>query len=167
MSTTERREPANWREGRRLRAWELSQQGWQQQRIAEALGVSAGAVSQWLKRARAGGGAAALYHRKPPGKRCRLTPEQQAKAVACLARGATAFGFVGERWTQARVREVLRREFGVLYHPSHVSRLLATWGWSRQRPQRRARQRDEAAIQQWREEQYPALQKRGRSKAAP
>ena len=46
--------PADWREGRRLRAWELHEQGWSQTSIAQALGVTQGAVSQWLKRAQAG-----------------------------------------------------------------------------------------------------------------
>jgi transposase len=158
-------EPTNWREGRRLRAWELSQQGWRPQRIAEALGVTPGAVSQWLKRAREGG-ASALRERKPPGKAARLTPAQQAQAPELLRRGAPAFGFAGERWTQKRVRAVLQREFGVTYHPSHISRLLARWGWSRQRPARRARQRDEAAIQTFREATFPALEKRGRATGA-
>jgi transposase len=166
MSIVRGKEPANWREGRRLRAWELFQQGWKPQRIAEILGVTPGAVSRWLKRAREGG-RSALQHRQPPGRPPRLSREQQAQVPALLRRGAVAFGFRGDRWTQQRVREVLRREFGVTYDPSHVSRLLARWGWSRQQPVRRARQRDDAAIRGWREEQYPALVKRGRAKAAP
>jgi len=59
------------------------------------------------------------------------------------------------------VAEVIRREFGVTYHPDHISRLLDRWGWSRQKPIRRARQRDEAAIQEWLEKRYPALVKKG------
>jgi transposase len=59
------------------------------------------------------------------------------------------------------VAEVIRREFGVRYHPDHISRLLDRWGWSRQKPIRRARQRDEAALQEWLEKRYPALVKRG------
>src|SRR5574341_498033 len=47
--------PESWREMRRLRAWELKRKGWKQKAIAEALGVSEGAVSQWVKRAEAGG----------------------------------------------------------------------------------------------------------------
>jgi predicted transcriptional regulator len=42
----------DWRDGRRRRAWELKEQGWKQIAIAAALGVSPGAVSQWLRRAR-------------------------------------------------------------------------------------------------------------------
>jgi predicted transcriptional regulator len=55
MDNSLSKEATDWREGRRLRAFELNQQGWSQQRIAEALGVSKGAVSQWMKRARHGG----------------------------------------------------------------------------------------------------------------
>jgi transposase len=165
MTRAKTSEPNSWREGRRLRAWALYQQGWPVGKIAAALGVTHGAVSQWLTRARQEG-EAALRDRKRPGRVPRLTPEQQAQAPTLLARGAEAWGFKGERWTRARVAEVLRREFGVQYHPAHVSRLLAGWGWSLQKPQRQAVQRDEAAIQQWREQQFPALEKRGPATAA-
>jgi transposase len=166
MTSEPTKEPTTWREGRRLRAWTLFQQGWKVGRIAEALGVTHGAVSQWLARARQGG-EAALHDRKRPGRVPRLTPGQQAKAPELLARGAAAWGFRGDRWTRARVAEVLRRAFGVKYHPAHVSRLLAGWGWSLQKPQRQAVQRDEAAIREWREARFPAIEKRGRAKAAP
>jgi DNA-directed RNA polymerase specialized sigma24 family protein len=52
----------DWREGRRRRAWELKEQGWKQQDIAAALGVTPGAVSQWLSRARQGGVEALRRH---------------------------------------------------------------------------------------------------------
>lgn len=152
--------PTTWREGRRRRAWELYQQGWRQRQIARALGVSEGAVSQWLTRARQEG-EGALQSRPHPGRSPRLAPEQQAHILAVLRQGATACGFRGDRWTQKRVREVIRRECGVTYHPAHVSRLLHGWDWSRQKPARIARQRDEAAIQEWREIRYPALIKKG------
>jgi transposase len=58
--------PRTWKEARRLQAWHLKQQGWPQRQMAEALGVSEGAVSQWMKRAH-DGGAEALRHRPPPG----------------------------------------------------------------------------------------------------
>ena len=75
--------------------------------------------------------------------------------------GGKAFGFRGDRWTRQRVAQLLQRELGVSYHPTQVGRLLGRWGWTRQKPVRRARQRDEAAIRAWREEQYPALVKKG------
>ena len=55
--------------------------------------------------------------------------------------------------------EVIRREFGVRYHPAHVSRLLAKLGLSSQKPQRLADPRDEAAIERWKEERWPELKK--------
>ena len=149
----------DWREGRRLRAYELSQQGWKQKAIAAALGVTEGAVSQWLARARAEG-CAALGKRSSPGAPPKLTGDQKAALPALLLRGAPAFGFVGEVWTAARVAAVIEREWGVRYHPSHAARLLRACGWSRQRPARRARQRDEAAVAAWHDERLPAVKKR-------
>src|SRR5437764_14905164 len=119
MATTTMSPPRDWREARRLRAWGLKQQGWQQQMIAAALGATPGAVSQWLKRA-AEGGAAALRTRLRLGPTPRLTPEQRARMPELLARGAEAYGFAGDGWTPPRVAAVIEREFGVHYHPAHV-----------------------------------------------
>lgn len=150
---------SDWREGRRLRAWELHLQGWKQPAIAQALGVTQGAVSQWLQRAQEGG-AQALRRRKAPGAKPRLTAEQRAQIPQLLQRGAEAFGFRGDVWTRGRIAEVIRREFAVSYHPSHVGRILRACRWSRQKPVRRARQRDEAAIRRWQEERWPEIQKK-------
>src|SRR5215831_4012687 len=155
----------DWREWRRLRAWELKQQGWQPRAIARALGVTEGADSQWVRRGRQGG-SAALRHRPPPGPSSRLTPEHLAKLPLLLARGAEAFGFRGQIWTARRVTEVIRREFGVQYHFSHVGSLLRAAGWSPQKPLRRASQRNEAAIEQWRSARWPTLKKGLSARAA-
>ena len=157
------KEATDWREGRRLRAFELKQQGWSQQRIAEALGVSKGAVSQWMKRARQGGGVEALKRQLAPGATPRLSEEQRAKVPELLERGAEAHGFRGDVWTCERVATVIRREFGVSYHPAHVSRVVRMLGLSLQKPQRRAEQRDEEAIDNWKEKKWPSL-KKGRSR---
>ncbi len=135
----------DWNEGRRLRAWELKQQGWKQQDIAAALGVSASAVSQWCKRA-APGGAEALRRRPAPGPRPKLTAEQEQEVLAILARGAEAWGFRGDVWTTHRVARVIRQAFGVRYHPAHMSKLLRACGWSLQRPRKQASQRSQAAV---------------------
>src|SRR5215208_40314 len=157
--------PRDWREGRRLRAWELHEAGWSGVRIAEALGVTRGAVSQWLRRGRVGG-REALRTQPRPGKQPRLTAEQRARRPALLSEGAEAYGFVGDVWTTGRVAAVIKRAFGVGYHPAHVSRLLRRIGWTLQRPVKRASQRNEAAVTAWREREWPALQaKRGLSSA--
>jgi transposase len=161
MDNSLSREATDWREGRRLRAFELKQQGWSQQRIAEALGVSKGAVSQWMKRARDGGGVEALKRQPAPGATPRLSEDRRARLPELLAQGAQAHGFRGEVWTCERVTIVIRKEFGVSYHPAHVSRLLKALRQSLQKPQRRAEQRDEEAIEHWKEKKWPSL-KRGR-----
>ena len=147
------------REYRRFRAWELRQQGWKQQDIADALGVTQGAVSQWLKRAKEGG-PSALRRRKAPGAKPRLTPKQKAQIPELLKRGPEAYGFRGDVWTRERVGTVIRREFGVSYSQVHIGRILKELGWTRQKPVRRARQRDEEAIQRWQEERWPELEKK-------
>jgi transposase len=159
MNNSFSRKATDWREGRRLRAFELKRQGWPQQRIAEALGVSKGAVSQWMKRARERGGVQALKRQPAPGARPRLSEDQHAKLPELLAQGAQAHGFRGEVWTCERVAIVIRREFGVSYHPAHVSRVVRSLGLSLQKPQRRAEQRDEEAIEHWKEKKWPSLKK--------
>jgi transposase len=159
MDNSLSKEATDWREGRRLRAFELKQEGWSQQRIAEALGVSKGAVSQWMKRARQGGGPKALKRQPAPGATPRLSEDQRAKLPELLAQGAEAHGFRGEVWTCERVAIVIRREFGVSYHPAHVSRVVRALGLSLQKPQRLSEQRDEEAIGRWKEKKWPSLKK--------
>jgi transposase len=148
-----------WDENRRFRALKLHEQGWLQVEIAEALGVTKGAVSQWLSRARREG-SDALHNHFPPGPTPRLTEAQRAQLPSLLQRGAEAFGFSGGVWTTARVAEVIRREFGVTYHRAHISKVLREVRWSLQKPARRAVQRDEKAIEHWRENRWPALKKK-------
>jgi transposase len=152
------RSPTNWKEARRLQAWHLKQLGWPQRQIAVALGVSEGAVSQWMKRARKAG-PDALRRRPPPGAPRRLPPDQLARLPEFLQRSPTAYGFRGQVWTRGRVAEVIRLEFGIGYHPTHVGRLLKAVRWSPQKPARHARQRDEAAMARWRTETWPAIKK--------
>lgn len=139
---------ADWREERRKHAWALKQEGWPQKEIARALGVSAGAVSQWLKRAHEAGGTEGLKRRPAPGKTPRLRGAQRAQLPALLARGAEAYGFRGDVWTAKRVAQLIADTFGVRYHRDHVSRVLRQLGWSRQRPVTRATQRNAEAIKQ-------------------
>jgi transposase len=80
---------------------------------------------------------------------------------ALLHRGPPAYGFRAELWTRSRVAAVIRLEFGVCYHPRHAGRLLDAIRWSPQKPARRARQRNEAAVVRWRDDIWPAI-KRGR-----
>jgi transposase len=94
-----------------------------------------------------------------------LDAQQHAQLVALLLEGPAVFGFRGEVWTCQRVAHVIQVQFGVVYHPAHVSRILAHLGWTPQKPIIRARQRDEAAIAAWYTERWPALKKSAGEKA--
>lgn len=154
----------SWKEERRKRAWTLYQTGWRQKDIAEALGVTPGAVSQWIKRGLEGG-EAGLAEQPKSGAPLRLSEADRQKLPELLERGAESFGFRGDLWTCARVGKVIQREFGVKYHPAHISRILKDLGWTPQKPIRRAKQRKEAEIQRWKEERWPELKKRPPKKA--
>jgi transposase len=156
---------SDWREARRFRAWELKQKGWKQTRIAEALGVTAGAVSQWFTAAREAG-LAALRSRKGGGPKPRLSEGQLQRLPELLARGPEAYEFRGAVWTRARVRAVIKQEFGVAYSIEHVGRLLSKIDWSRQKPVERASQRDEEEIARWHEETWPELEKKPSASSA-
>ncbi|HEX4203840.1 MAG TPA: winged helix-turn-helix domain-containing protein [Ktedonobacteraceae bacterium] len=151
--------PKDWREGRRLRAWQLYQQGWKQKDIAQALGVTGGAVSQWMSRAKKAG-PHALRHQPPPGPQPKLTEAQRAQLPDLLAKGAEHYGFRGAVWTTARVAALIKEQFGVTYHPAHCSRLLRTIKYSVQKPEEEAAQKNEQEISTWREECWPALKKK-------
>lgn len=158
--------PKDWREGRRLRAWQLREEGWKQKDIAAALGVTEGAVSQWFKKAKTRG-VEALRHQPPPGAQPKLSLQQRAQLPALLALGAEAFGFRGQVWTTERVAQMIQQQFGVSYHPAHCSRLLREIKYSQQKPIQKATQRDEAAIQRWKDEHLPELKKRPKMKIEP
>lgn len=126
---------------------------------AEALQVSLSSVKRWKKAFRQGG-ETALEVKRPPGAKSRLSPEQRDRLRQIVIAGPLAAGFATDLWTCARVALVVRREFGVSYHPDHVGRILRDLGFTPQKPQRRARERNEAEIECWRREDWPRIKKR-------
>jgi len=107
-----------------MQALELKQLGWMQRAIAVELGVTEGAVSQWLAAARRGGQDALVSRLSQSGTTPKLTPEQVNLIPEFLGHGSEAYGFRGEVWTCARIAGVIAQEFGVRYSKSQVSRLL-------------------------------------------
>jgi transposase len=153
--------PVGWREWRRLRAWQLKQEGWHQRTIAAALDASEETVSRWLARA-SEGGPEALRTRASPGRPPKLSAAQKRLIPEFLWHGAEAYGFRGDLWTCARIATVIKEEFGVPYHKGHVARLLKELQWTPQVPIIRALQRDEEAVRRWRVEVWPELQRLAR-----
>jgi len=145
-------------EQRRRLAVALVQQGMRQAEVARAVGTSRASVARWCQAFQRGGekGLAAKPH---PGLRPRLTDRDRQRLARLLLKGARTHGYSTELWTLARVAEVITEHFGVLYHPSQVWRILRAMGWSCQKPERRARERDEEAIQQWRQQEWPRIKK--------
>lgn len=139
-------------------AAELFEQGIGPAEVARRLGVTVGAASQWRKAFRERG-KEALRSKPHPGSRPKLPRSKWPAVAKALLEGPRAHGFPTELWTLARVAKVIRRRFGVRYDTSQVSRILHAMGWSRQRPARRARERDEQQIESWRREQWPRIKK--------
>ena len=152
---SKQRTDKSWREYRREQAWILKQQGWKQKDIAAAMGVSEGAVSQWMVRGRQG----ELAARPVPGKAGKLSVAEKAKLVEVVQAGAVAAGFEGEVWTAGRVGQVIVERFGVRYSERHVRRLLRQLGLTLQQPVKVASQRNEQAIQAWQASGWIALKK--------
>jgi len=127
--------------------------------IARRVGVSHQIVSDWRTAWRQGG-RDALRSAGRAGRKPKLCDEQLAGIVAALTRGAEANGYPTDLWTLARVADVIERVSGVRYHPGHVWYLLRErLKWSRQRPARRASERNEAAITQWVQRRWPQIKK--------
>ncbi|MFD2574686.1 winged helix-turn-helix domain-containing protein [Spirosoma soli] len=142
----------------RRRCVELKNLGWRQTAIAQALGLTPGWVSRTLKAYREQGQTALLW-RKRTGAPTRLSAEQLTQLVGELNKGAEYHGFPGHIWTRPRVNEVIKKLFGVSYDPSQVGRLLKKVGWTRQKPQTKARQQNPERVEQWRSERLPELKK--------
>lgn len=149
-------------ERRRFRALELLRQGYPPVDVARQLGVDRRSVRRWQASFRRRG-ARGLKARPAPGRPPRLQPPQKRQLERALLRGAQALGFASNLWTCPRVAELIHRRFGVRYHVDHVSRLLHGLGWSPQKPQRRAVERDEAGIARWVKQTWPAFKKKPRA----
>jgi transposase len=167
MSTNRRKQQARQRgaqqrverQARRERAAVLFAQGRSQAEVARALGVSRQSAHLWHTRFTQGG-VDALRSRGPSGPDPKLTDAQLAKVEEALLAGAMANGFDTDLWTLERITVVIAQLTGVRYHPGHVWVILRQrLGWTLQRPERRASERDEQAIQHWVQHEWPRIKK--------
>lgn len=146
-------------ERRRRRAVALLERGESPTLIARVLRTSRSSLYRWREMSRAHSDGLAA---KPvPGRPRRLTAEQQQKLARLLLQGAPAHGWETDLWTCKRVAAVIRRAFGITYHPEHVRKILyRRLHWSSQKPERRARERDEEEIARWQRKEWPRIKKR-------
>ncbi len=152
------RGPAALLEDRRRRALNLLDQRFSLHEVARRIGCAASSVLRW-RNARKKGGPQALQVRFSPGRPPKLSRPQKRRLLQLLLRGALAHGYRTDLWTTARIAEVIRRSFGVRYHPDHIGRLMHQLDWSYQKPERRARERDEAKIERWKRKRWPQVKK--------
>lgn len=151
-------------ERRRLAAARDLLDGMSQADVARKYDVKRASVCRWNATLRRDG-IEALRLRKARGREPALGPRQRAKLERILVAGAAKYGFETDLWTIPRVTKVVRQEFGVRLHKANVHRTLRRMGFTWQKPARRARERDEAAVQQWVRTEWPKIVKKGRGPA--
>jgi putative transposase len=127
--------------------------------VAQKVGAAVSAVWQWRETFRRKG-AQGLAAKPAPGRPRKLTARQRQRLPKLLARGARAYGYANDLWTTRRVASVIERQLGVDYHPAHVSRILADLGWSCQKPERRALERNATAIAHWKRYRWVEIKKK-------
>ncbi len=153
-------------EMRRVIGGRLLQEGKGVRAVARIVGVTPTSVLRW-KKVLEKEGVEGLKAKPHAGRQPRLTAEQKETLEAILRQGPVANGFATDLWTLKRVAQVIERHFGVRYHVSQVWKILRGLGWSAQKPERRARERDEEAIRIWREERWPQVKKSRRKRLQP
>ena len=125
--------------------------------LAEEFGVKPGTIRTWRLRLQARGSLEATL---TTGRPTRLTDAQVAGLLETLQRGPDLQRFPDGRWTTPRVREVIGLQYGVWYDHDWAGKLLHRWGFSWQKPVRRAREQSPEQIEAWLEAPLPALEKK-------
>jgi transposase len=146
-------------EKRRRRAVQLLRSGQALAAVARQVGASVSSVFRWWHTYQQEG-QRGLRAKPTPGRPGKLSDTQKRKLVSVLMKGPRHQGYATELWTLKRVTRVIQQECGIRYHPAHVWKVLTGLGWSCQKPERRAVERDEAAIARWTREDWPRIKKR-------
>jgi len=123
------------------------------------VGASPSSVTRWCQTYQKRGDAG-LAAKPPPGGKSKLTARQRKLLVQRLLKGAKANGFSTDLWTCPRIVELIEQRYGVRYHVDHIPRLMASLGWSSQKPEKRAVERDEARIARWVAKDWARIKKR-------
>jgi transposase len=133
---------------------------------AETVGVNRRFVGQWVKVAAQGGEAVLAGRRRGrrPGEQKALSAAQEDRLGDSIARGCPdQFGLSFTLWTRQAVRALIARETGVWLTLPVVGRYLRAWGFTAQRPARRATERQEGAVRAWLESTYPAIARKAKA----
>jgi transposase len=126
--------------------------------VGRQIGCAAVSVMRW-RDARRRGGEQALKVGFSPGRPWKLNQGERKRLVRLLLKGSLAYGYRTNLWTTAGIAELVEREFGISYHRDHIGRLMHSLGWSVQKPERGALERDEEEIARWKREEWPRIKK--------
>jgi transposase len=143
---------------RRRKALALVDDGLSLNEAARRLGCPASSVMRWRDQ-RDKEGDSVFTVRASPGRPSRLNDRQKKAIGSIILKGAIAAGYRTELWTTSRVAEVIEKRFGISYDRNHVGRILHAIGLSCQKPDRRALERNEERIEQWKSEEWPRIKK--------
>lgn len=146
-------------EYRRSLAVQRIEEGYSVQEVTDFLGVAPSSVRRWVATFRQRG-ADGLAAQPVPGRPPKLTSTQEKIVCRWLADHPTEHGFATELWTAPRLAQLIEQEFGVHFHPNYLTAWLRQRGFTPQKPRRRARERDDAAIARWLETDWPRIKKR-------
>ena len=144
---------------RREYAIKLLRQGHQPVEVARTVGVDRRSVRRW-NAAYKHKGSKGIVATPNTGRPPRLDAKAKKQLEQALLVGALAAGFPNDLWTCPRVAHLIKARFGISYHVDHIGRLLGSLGWSPQKPERRARERNEKAIKTWLKIQWPRIKKK-------
>ena len=145
-------------EKRRFQAIQMLERGLRQAEIARQLRVVPQTVARWVHDYRSHG-KSALRKAGRAGRMPRLNEKQRQQLEKLLVAGPERIGYETPLWTCPRVADLIEQEFQVRYHEGHVWKILVGLGWSPQRPEGRARERNEEQVRQWKKKVWPGLKK--------
>lgn len=148
---------------RRVRAGRLLLNGKKPAEVATLVGAPRQTVYRWLDVLRESG-IDALRDMSKGGRPALMGAEQLDELRAALIEGPLANGYATELWTIKRVRLMIEKRFGIAYSDVHVWRLLGSLGFSSQKPEKRALERNEAAVEHWKRRTWPAIKKKRSAK---
>jgi transposase len=137
----------------------LWEQGVSPRQIAVALDRSVRTIYRCVATAR-DQGAQELAARWPSGAPPKLSDQQRDELIGRLLQGAQAHGFETDLWTGPRIQRLIREQFGVEYHVKYIPTFLKTLGFSAQKPECLARERNEAEIAHWLACDWPRVKKK-------
>lgn len=141
---------------RRKRALKLLESGKRVKEVAKIFGVTERSIRYWQKEANEPKKKSVT---RRPGHPSRLSTEQLKQLEQELLRGAYAQGYAEDYWTLDRIARLIWDKFQVRYHPVSVWYIMKRIGWSNQRPQRQALQRDDEVIAHWKKYTWPRIKK--------